>query len=280
VVSGYHGQIDSVAILPSLAGFLVWSRPGARRGVQRAVLAGLLIGLGAAIKIAPAVVVLALLPSAEGWRARAALLASAIVVPALALAPFAIADSHGVGRLLAYHGGPGAGGLSLAVQPDLAHFWISSYWQHPPTPLIPSATSRFLIHHGALLTELGLLVLGAISLWRRLGPLSAALLLWLGFYSFGTGFFFQYLVWGLPFFLLAGRLREVAALQLAVLAGMLLFYFGPHGRAAAEVAFAVVMLLVWAALVVAFVRVLGSSIRSAPRAAARPQTRTEPRAAR
>src|SRR5581483_1664230 len=131
VVSGYHGQIDSVAILPSLAGFLVWSRPGARRGVQRAIVAGLLIGLGAAIKIAPAVVVLALLPSAEGWRARAALLASAIVVPALALAPFAIADSHGVGRLLAYHGGPGAGGLSLAVQPDLAHFWISSYWQHP-----------------------------------------------------------------------------------------------------------------------------------------------------
>jgi hypothetical protein len=280
IISGYQVQIDAAAILPAVAALLLWCRPGSRPGWRRSLGAGGLIGLGAAIKTAPLVMVLALLPSAEDWRERLALVCSALAIPALALVPFAIADPHGVSHLLGYHGGPGAGGLSLAVQPDLAHFWISSLWQSRVTPLMPSGVSRALLHHGALATEIGLLALGGLAIWRRLEPLAAAVALWLGFYAFGTGFFFQYLIWGLPFFLLVGALRAVAVLQLAMLVPMVLFYFGPHGSTGSEIAFAGSLLLIWIALVVALVRALAPLIRRPAAEAAMPSPRRARRARR
>jgi hypothetical protein len=42
-ISGYHGQIDSVAILPAVLALMVWER---RPQPTRSVRAGLLIGLG------------------------------------------------------------------------------------------------------------------------------------------------------------------------------------------------------------------------------------------
>jgi hypothetical protein len=73
----------------------------------------------------------------------------------------------------------------------------------------------------------------------------AASILWLAVWAFGTGFFFQYLVWGLPFLLLDRHLREVAVLQAAVLLPMLLFYLGPWHRELVVVVYATVMLALW-----------------------------------
>jgi Glycosyltransferase family 87 len=280
VISGYHGQIDSLAFLPAIGALLIWCRAEANPGVARGLAAGALIGLGAAIKTVPIVMVLALLPTARSWRERAALIGAAVAVPALSLAPFALAAPHSVRALFAYQGGAGAGGLSLALQPDLAHFWISSFWQPHVTPLSPSGVTRFLMAHGGLLTAAGLALLGALAVWRRLTPVQAAELLWLGFYAFGTGFLPQYMVWGLPFFLLAGRLRAVAALQLVLVLPLVLFYFGPHRQPASDVLYATVMIGVWAALVIAFLCALRNAVgwprrhvRRAPPAPARPATR-------
>src|SRR4051794_11702075 len=62
VVSGYHGQVDPVAILPALAALYLWETSGSR---HRALQAGLLIGLAASVKTIPGIMVLALLPSAR-----------------------------------------------------------------------------------------------------------------------------------------------------------------------------------------------------------------------
>src|SRR5207302_10782054 len=64
LISGMHGQIDSVAILPAVLALVVWERGGSRR----ALAAGLLIGRAASIKTAPGLMVLALLPSVRSRR--------------------------------------------------------------------------------------------------------------------------------------------------------------------------------------------------------------------
>ena len=64
--SGYHGQIDSVAILPAVLGLMVWERRSDKP--TRALEAGLLIGLGGAVKTVPLLMVLPLLISAKSWR--------------------------------------------------------------------------------------------------------------------------------------------------------------------------------------------------------------------
>ena len=81
----------------------------------------------------------------------------------------------------------------------------------------------------------------------------AAAILWLTVWAFGTGFFFQYLVWGLPFLLLDGHVRAAALLQVAVLLPMLLFYLGPWHREIVVTLYATVMLAIWLAWCVGLV---------------------------
>ncbi len=110
-----------MAILPAVGALVVWRRV---EGPDRAWKAGLLIGLAASIKTVPGLVVLALLPSARGWREAVTLVVASIALPLLALAPFWAADAEAVRRMLRYNGLPGLGGLTLAVQPDLAEAWL------------------------------------------------------------------------------------------------------------------------------------------------------------
>ncbi|MGI9021596.1 MAG: glycosyltransferase 87 family protein [Solirubrobacterales bacterium] len=203
-VSGYEGQLDTFAILPAVAALLAWERlPGGRR----APVAGLLIGAGAALKTVPFLLLLALLPLSRGRREGATLLACAVAVPLVLLAPWLAAEPQGTYDALRYSGVPGLGGLSLLAQPDLAEAWL--------------VTDRFQVTG---LTELLIdvrfaILVAAIAavaafLWRRRPePATAALALWLTVFVFGVNFGPRYLVWALPFMLMAGRLREAALLQ-------------------------------------------------------------------
>jgi hypothetical protein len=238
IISGYHGQIDSLAILPAVVAAVLWERDA--RGFDRALAAGALIGLAGAIKTVPIVMVLALLPSARDWREGARLVAAAAAVPLLTLAPFLVADASAVRHLADYGGVPGAGGLSLLVQPNLARFWLTG-------PVAPSGVTRSLVDHQ---TVVNLIVFGALAAFfavRRPDPMRAASILWLAVWAFGTGFFFQYLVWGLPFLLLDRHLRAVALFEAVVLLPMLLFYLGPWHRELVVVVYATVMLALWVA---------------------------------
>jgi hypothetical protein len=204
LISGYHGQIDAVAVLPALAGVLLWVR-----GVpNRALWAGLLIGLGAAVKQPPLFLVLALLPGAAGWREGGRLVGAAAAVPLVSILPFLVLDPGGtVEGVTANRGVPGFGGLSAFLQPDLTRFWATLGAGVEPNGAVELVTDAQNWIVGAAVLATGLM------LWRRrVEPLHGAVLIWLVVYATNPNFAFQYLIWGLPFFIAAGHLRATLAL--------------------------------------------------------------------
>ncbi len=220
-ISGYHGQIDSVAILPAVIALIVWER---RPAPGRALGAGALSGLGAAVKWVPLLIVLPLLPSARSWREAAKLVGSAAGVLALSFVPFLIVDPGGVASLRNYSGIPGLGGLSLVLDPSAASDWMTgTAITHRHT-----GVSLFVKDHAGLITLIGVLALAAFLFRYRPAPVDGAVLLWLVIYVFNPNFFMQYLVWGLPFFIMAGYLREVAILQLLLIPAIVVFELMPQ----------------------------------------------------
>jgi hypothetical protein len=234
--SSYHGQIDAVAILPAVIAVMHWERSSSPR---RGIVSGSLLGIGAAIKTVPLLLVLALIPSARSARERIQLVISAVAVPAVLLAPFVFGGGSGVRWVFHYHGGPG-GGLSLLGSPDI-----------PASALgvghaVESPFTRALLSHGQLITGT-MLALTAVLLWRRrTRALPAAVLIWLVVYAFGVTFFLQYIVWGLPFFLMAGYLWQVAFLELVLVPAILLVYGHPGHDWEVLGFYTVPVLVVWA----------------------------------
>ena len=214
-VSGYHGQIDSVAILPAVLALMVWER---RSTSTRAVKAGLLLGLGAAGKLPPLLLVPALLGSARSWREATKLVVAAAAIPALVLAPLWISgvDLH---RVISYRGVAGWGGLSLVVDPGLGWSWLTA----PGFPT-PNGAARALVDASTWITAVTLMAYSAFILRYRPAPVDAVVLLWLAIYVFSPNFFLNYLVWGLPFFIMAGYLAEVAVLQGLLIAPTVAYY--------------------------------------------------------
>jgi hypothetical protein len=70
---------------------------------------------------------------------------------------------------------------------------------------------------------------------------------WVATWALGAGFFFQYLVWGLPFLILAGWLQVTMLLELVLLLPTLIFYETPWHAEGIVVVFAAAMLVVWVA---------------------------------
>jgi hypothetical protein len=216
--SGYHGQIDSVAILPAVLALMVWER-GARPA--RAVEAGLLIGVGAAVKTVPLLLVPALLGSSRSWREAAKLVVAAVVVPALVLVPLWLAGAS-LHQVITYTGFPGLGGLSLVVDPALGWRWMTVL-----RPLAGGPTNEIgqaLQDGSKLIMAAALAGYLAFILRYRPAPVDAAALIWLVLFVFSPNFFLNYLVWGLPFFIMAGYLVEVAILQVALIPATVAFY--------------------------------------------------------
>ena len=243
LISGYTAQIDSLVILPAVLGVWVWLRADV---AQRALIAGALVGLGGSVKISALLVVLALLPTARSPREGAILVATAAAVPLALLAPWLLADPDGTVRALRSNDGlPGFGGVSLLVQPGLSALWLGTREGVGLTP-----ASEWLFDRASVFAIGSLLAVGAVLLWRRAPPVLAALVVYLTFYAFGINFGVQYLIWGLPFALLAGRLAFVAALQAALIVPTAIgIGLGPEDEPLHYV-YTPFMLLVWAGLVV------------------------------
>ncbi len=234
VISGYAVQIDSVAVLPAAAALMMWERAGGNRAWQ----AGLLIGVAASVKTVPGLVLLALLPTARDWREVGVLVGCAVAVPAAMLAPFLVADPNGVLELRRYAGAPGMGGLTLAVQPELAERWLTN-------PVAPNGVNAWIADHAGLVNATVLSAVTAFLLRFRVDAPRAAAIVFLAVWAFGTGFFFQYLIWGLPFLLLAGHLRAALAVQTLAIVAAILFYRGPWEDHGVVVVFATLMLALW-----------------------------------
>jgi len=218
-ISGYHGQFDQVAVLPAVLALMAWEN----RRDARAVKSGLLVGVGAAIKTVPGLLAIPLAASARSFREGATLLVAAVAVPVVALAPFGVADPDGVLSLREYAGVPGLGGLSLIADPDRAVAWLQEGIQfHEPT-----SSGRFVDDNSGPITLLALLGVAALLFGCRPAPIDGAVVVWLALYALSPNFFMQYLVWGLPFFIMAGYIKHVAVLQVVLLPALAITYFGP-----------------------------------------------------
>lgn len=239
LTSGFHGQIDALAILPAVVAVERWSHGGGRR----ALLAGALLGVAASIKTPAGLVLLALLPTARGRREACVLAASAAAVAGAALGPFVVVSPRAVLHALDFAGVPGEGGLSLVVQPSLSHLFVGS-----AIGVHASRATLFLHHHGVVLLAPLLLAVTVLACRVRMAPSRAAVLLFLTLLVFGAGFAPRYAVWLLPFLLLDGRLRAALALQLALLGPALAVYAGPLRSDALLTAYVAVGIAIWAAL--------------------------------
>jgi Glycosyltransferase family 87 len=207
-VSAVHGQIDALAWLPAVAAVGIWTHPGGRR---RALVCGLLIGIGIAIKTTPGLVLIALAPSARDRRELGTLLLAATVVPLLAVLPFAVVAPHGLSAIVDYRGFAGRAGLTVLLQPRLALHDLTG-------PFVAyDATTRFLLDHANLVLAAVLIPVAAIAWKRRLDPATMMVALLLAFYVAGPAILPQYWLWIVPFLLLSRRFLAAAVYQLALL---------------------------------------------------------------
>ncbi len=246
VISGFHGQFDSVAILPAVVALAFWERTENRR---RPVVVGALIGVASAVKTVPLLMLLALLPSSRSRGEGITLLASAAVAPILIGFPVLLTEGTGWLRVLRYNGVPGLGGISLVAQPALALDWLGV--GHAQL----SSVSQALFDGSHLITVTALLLAGTLLLRYRASAALAAVVVWLTVYVFGVNFFMQYMVWGIPFFLLAGYVRAVFVLETVLLAPVLVLYLGTSHPWLAKVFYVSPMLTVWAIMAIVLVLV-------------------------
>lgn len=113
----------------------------------------------------------------------------------------------------------------------------------------------------------------AAFLWRyRPAPIDGIVVLWLAVYALSPNFLLQYLVWGLPFFITAGYLREAALLQVAVIPALVITYMDSslYGRPGAD-AYVALMICLWIFWVVALVVVVRRIVRRGTPDLRRPQ---------
>jgi Glycosyltransferase family 87 len=245
-ISGYHGQIDAAAILPAVIALMVWERSSSP---NRALWAGLLIGVGAAVKLPPLLLVLPLLGSAKSWREGAKLVGAALAVLLLALGPL-WASGIDLSPVFRYAGFPGWGGLSLVVDP--AYGW-HLFTQPLFSPYPRSGLSQSVQENARWITAVGLATYTGFVFRYRPATVDAAALLWLVVYAFSPNFFLNYLIYGLPFFIMAGFLIEVAVLQALLIAPTVAYYvvLSPAHSTVTGVLYVPAMIALWVAWVVA-----------------------------
>lgn len=252
-VSAYNGQIDALAILPALFAVGAWESIGSPR---RALVCGLAIGVGCALKSFPLLALLALLPTCRSRREATVLCGCAVAVPVVALAPWVLADGHAVLRALSYHSLAGTGGISLLAQPDLARIWLGG-----PVPRLTSFSHTLQGSLSLVLEAIGVAV-GVLLGWRARarGPIAASLL-WVSLFVFSVNFGPRYAIWGLPFLLLAGRLAWAAALQALFSVPELLLLLGSHRGGLAVTIYVVLMIAGWVACLLCLVQLRAGADR-------------------
>jgi hypothetical protein len=207
VIAGYHGQLDQVSTFLAVAGLWSWTRlPVSRRGY----VAGALIGLAAAVKPAPAVVIVSLLVVCTGLREAARLLLPFVAVLLGSLAPWLIASWTATTTVLRYQGLPGIGGLSIVVQPRSATLWLSGAVPHA------NAALTFLERHVDTITLIALAVATLVVAVRRPSPETGGLMMLLPLYAVGVNLSVHYTVWMLPLLILVAP-RIAAAVATALL---------------------------------------------------------------
>jgi len=207
-IAGVHGQIDALAWLPVVGAVALWE--GRPEG-PRALVCGVLIGLGIAIKTTPGLGLLALGASARDRRELAVLTTSAAAVVIGCLAPFVAAAPHGISALFSYRGFAGRAGLTVLLQPRLAIHQLTG------PNIVYDTTTAFLLDHAGVILVVTLSLVTVRIRTCRLCAAPAIVALLLAFYVVSPAVLPQYWLWIVPFLILADRRRAALVYQLALL---------------------------------------------------------------
>lgn len=250
--TGVMSQCDSLSTLIALVAVLVWSR-GAR---HRVVWASLLLGIATSIKLPFGFLVLAFLPTCDGWRERVRVVAIVAAVPLLVTAPFLLADFHQVVRAISgNHGLPGMAGWTLFVEPALRHSWLDQHFV--PQSSLVSALARWQ-------PEIVLAVVvptGAVLWRRRVEAIPAAATIALAIWASNVSPLLTFMVWLIPFLVLDEQMWAAGLIQATgLVAAVQLFLLTPHPWAESLYlpALVVMQLVVVVVYVVAMARVVSA----------------------
>jgi hypothetical protein len=213
VFTGAHGQVDPLEWLPVVLALVAWERLS---GDRRAVVAGLLVGVGMTIKPPAALAALALFAVGYGVRERLLFAAATAVVPLVAIAPFLLADPDGTLSILDYQSVPGQGGLSMILQPDLA---LARFGGLKGVDSFTGA-QQLLQDVAPLLVAAAAAAVAVVGAKRRPDPAALLAALVLAVFVVSPNFLPPYVIWLVPFAVLAGWWRfllAVYALSLVLL---------------------------------------------------------------
>jgi hypothetical protein len=214
-----QGQLDAAVAVSVLAAAVLWLRaPQSTRWLW----AGLALGIGAGIKTVPVLGLIALVPTAVDNRERLKLAIVTVAIPALAVLPFELAYTGTVHTILRYHGLPGLGGLSLLVQPHLAHHW-------PASIAHLNLANRALKHLTIPLVLVGLAVAAWFAFRKRMHPYAAVALVYGAFVVASPNFFLQYSLWVFVPVIAAGYLRTATVAAIAWILPIALVFSGELG---------------------------------------------------
>jgi hypothetical protein len=211
LVTSYHGQFEAVTLLLLVAAWWLYER-------RRVGASGAALGLAILNKTWPVLflpVVVLRLPS---WRARIGYSALALAVPALAVVAYLLAfdadPAPMLGRALTHRGNAGYWGPSAVVFPTAA-VWPG---------LQPLVDGLLLVRNWLLLAA------ALLALWwtQRQSALDAFLTLLLAVFAVTVGIGIQWLVWLVPFALLAGQDRWLRLYSLAAAFMLTVHLYGLH----------------------------------------------------
>lgn len=216
LVSAYHGQFDA---LPALLALLAWSHLRLRVTFARRVLASAcFLGLAVLVKSWPIILLPILLRQLPSLKQRLAYAAVTGAIPAAAVLVYTVAFQAAPGPLL---------------QRALTYSGVAGWWGYSALVNIGvRATGHgqdlldLLTRYASLISWAGLLLGYALS-WRR-PTLQALLTTMLILFTITPGFGLQYLLWVVPFALLAGYERPLAGYTAAAMVFMLPSYYGLH----------------------------------------------------
>jgi hypothetical protein len=271
LVSGYHGQIDSVGFLPAVLALRLWLGHDPELGVPRSTILkiGALMGVAALVKPTPALVLIPLLVAAPGLRARVTMAGAAAGVFVVGMLPWLLHDPGAVRATLGYQSFPGSGGITMLLQPDLMKAWTGG------TILTVdfNAPTTFVFEHASELNALTLLLVTAGLVRWRPDPVLGSVFIIAVVYAFGTGFLVQYFAWATPLLLAAGMIRVAAGLAVFAAAAMPLYYYPSPLTHRAALLLGVMTLFWLACVATAVVLARGmSAAREGPRSVSRRPT--------
>ena len=265
LVTAYHGQFESVTLLLLALVWYLWERQ--RRGGAAGA-----FGFAILNKTWPVVLFPVFFIRLRDWRERSLFSLVALGIPVLFVA----------GYLVAFDADP-----APMLQRALTHRGVAGYWG-PGAVLSPAAAVWPALQawvDGLVAARNGLLLAAALAaLWwtRRQPALDALLTTLLAVFAVTVGFGIQWLVWLVPFALLAGEDRRLRVYSVAAAFMLAVHLYGLHmypwlaewlSPAAAEWLVRLSALPAWGVVIVWLAARLRAAAATWP--AARPQAVTE-----